>query len=318
MSQLNVAVIGVGYLGQYHAQKYAQLRETNLIGVVDSDLSRAQAIAQEYETTAYTEVTSLLDKLDAVSVVVPTQAHYEVVEPLLKAGIDVLIEKPITSTVAQADALIKLANDEKRILQVGHLERFNPVIIALAPLLEAPKFIETVRISPFKARGTDVNVILDLMIHDLDLVHALIQSPHRHLSAVGTEVFTAEQDIANARIEFENGCVSNITASRISLKQERKLRIFQHNAYIACDLGGKTISIYRKRGDVVVGPADIQMDSQSFSDTDVLLEEIKAFISAVQQRTQPVVTAAQGRQALAMALEITDSIKRSAKRSAMV
>lgn len=307
---LNVAVIGVGYLGQYHAQKYAQLPECNLLAVVDSDYERAQAIAQTYETQALTDITPILDQLDAVSVVVPTRAHYDVVEPLLKAGIDVLIEKPITSTVAQADALIELAAKEKRILQVGHLERFNPVITAVTPLLESPKFIETVRISPFKGRGTDVNVILDLMIHDLDLVHALIQAPHTHLSAVGTDVFTDQHDIANARIQYQNGCVANVTASRISLKQERKLRIFQHNAYISCDLGAKSLNIYKKQSEgAVASPTDILIDQQNFADTDVLLEEIKAFIRAVQTRETPVVTGEHGRQALATALAITEAIQ---------
>jgi len=226
MSRLRTAVVGVGYLGNFHARKYAALTDVELTGVVDSDAARASEVAAACACTAFTDYRELIGQVDAVSVVVPTQYHHQVALDFLNAGVHVLIEKPITVTIEQADELIAVAEDKKLVLQVGHLERFNPVLMAAEEVLSAPLFVESVRIAPFKPRGTDVNVVLDLMIHDIDIIQYLVKSKVARIDAIGAPVFTAEEDIANARIAFENGCVANVTASRISLKSERKMRIF--------------------------------------------------------------------------------------------
>src|SRR5450631_777859 len=246
MSTLRTAVIGVGYLGNFHAQKYAAIPGVELVGVVDSDARRAAEIAAALGTTSFSDHRELIGRVDAVSVVVPTQFHHAVAKDFLAAGVHVLIEKPITVTIAEADDLIALADKNGVVFQVGHLERFNPVLVALDDILQEPLFIESVRIAPFKPRGTDVNVVLDLMIHDIEIIQHIVKSPVERVDAVGAPVFTGEEDIANARILFKNGCVANVTASRISLKSERKMRIFQRNAYITLDFQNRKVLVAQK------------------------------------------------------------------------
>ena len=236
---LRAAVIGVGYLGKFHAQKYHALPDVELVAVVDASLQTAQAIGKELGVPGLDDYRELLNKVDVVSVVVPTPLHHTVTTEFLKHGVHVLVEKPITVTVEHAKQLIQLAKKHRCVLQVGHLERFNPAVQAAAKLIRAPRFIESHRLAPFKQRGTDVSVVLDLMIHDIDLIQELVGQPIEHIDAVGSPIFSQDIDIANARIRFAGGCVVNTTASRVSLKQERKLRIFQDDAYISVDLQQK-------------------------------------------------------------------------------
>src|SRR5689334_7962778 len=239
MSKIRAAVIGVGYLGRFHAQKYAALPSCELVAVADGRQEVRDAVAAEVKSRPVADYRELLGEVDAVSVVTPTPAHYEIADAFLDAGAHVLVEKPITETPAQAGSLIARAAEKRRILQVGHLERFNAAILAAEPHLHSPRFMECHRLAPYKERGTDVNVVLDLMIHDIDLVQSLAGSEIESIDAIGSPVFSGEIDIANARIRFANGCVANTTASRVSLKTERKLRIFEDAAYISLDLQQK-------------------------------------------------------------------------------
>lgn len=311
MRVLRTAVIGVGYLGNFHAQKYAAIAGSELIGVVDSDYSRAVEIAATLGTTPYRDHNELIGKVDAVSVVVPTQFHHLVARDFLAAGVHVLIEKPITVTIAEADELIAIADGKKLVFQVGHLERFNPVLIALEGVLKQPLFIESVRIAPFKPRGTDVNVVLDLMIHDIELIQHIVKSPVERIDAIGAPVFTGEEDIANARIAFENGCVANVTASRISLKSERKMRIFQRDAYLTLDFQNRKVLVAQKgSGELFPGVPNIKIDERELGQSDALLREIESFIAAIREGKPPQVSGRDGKMALETALKINESLNR--------
>lgn len=313
MNKTKVAVIGVGYLGRFHAQKYQQSENAELIAVCDTDKARCDEVSAELNVPAVYDMQAILEKVDAVSVVVPTQAHYQVVKTCLAQGIDVLVEKPMTTTVAQAEELIQLAKKSSAILQIGHLERFNPVITALSEVMLAPQFIECVRLAPFQPRGTDVNVVLDLMIHDIDIVQSLLHAKPTHIDAIGTPVFTQINDIVNARIHYENGCVANFTASRVSLKQERKIRLFQHDAYISIDTHNKQLAMYKKDSNAS-NPFGVVPTQKSFTEGDPLAVEIKAFLQCVQTRTAPLVTGEDGKQALAIAHEITEAVQTQRER----
>lgn len=309
MKRIRTAVIGVGYLGQFHAEKYAQLPNAELVAVVDANGARAGEVAAKVGTTACTDYRELLGKVDAVSIVVPTQYHHEVARFFLDQGVHVLLEKPVTTTLKEADDLIRVAAERRALFQVGHLERFNPVIMALDGVLTQPGFIESIRIAPFKPRGTDVNVVLDLMIHDIDIIQYLVQSPVKQIHSIGAPVFTGEEDIANARIQFENGCVANVTASRISLKSERRMRIFQPDAYINVDFQNKKVAIFRKgEGEMFPGVPNIAVDERSFEQGDALKAEIASFLEAIETGRQPVVTGEDGRRALETALKINKKL----------
>lgn len=311
MSRLRAAVIGVGYLGNFHAQKYAALEGVELIGVVDADGARSAEVAAACGCQAFTDYRELLGKVDAVSVVVPTQYHHQVAKEFLAAGVHVLIEKPITVTIEQADELISLADDGKLVFQVGHLERFNPVMMAAEEVLREPLFVESVRIAPFKPRGTDVNVVLDLMIHDIEIIQHLVKSPVAKIDAIGAPVFTGEEDIANARIAFENGCVANVTASRISLKSERKMRIFQRDAYLTLDFQNKKVLVAKKgEGELLPGVPNVQVKEQELGQSDPLLSEISSFVEAITEGKQPQVSGRDGRMALETALKINEALNR--------
>jgi len=303
---LRTAVIGVGYLGRFHAQKYAQIAGSTLVAVVDANAEGCAKVAAELGTKAVSDYRELFGAVDAVSLAVPTPLHHKIGCELLKNGIDVLIEKPIATTVAEARELVDLARTHKRILQVGHLERFNPAVLAAAERLQTPRFVESHRLAPFKQRGTDVSVVLDLMIHDIDLIQELVGTPIEHIDAVGASVFSGEIDIVNARLRFEGGCVVNTTASRISLKQERKIRIFQDDAYLSVDMQQKILTVIRKKDAAPVeSPAQVSIEEQNFDQGDALLAEIEAFLKAVRERSTPVVTGEDGLRALETAMKIT-------------
>ncbi len=306
MTKLRALVIGVGYLGRFHAQKFAALEDVELIGVVDASAERAAEVAAEVGTRAYTDYRSLLDQVDLVSVVVPTQEHFQVARDCFAAGCHVLLEKPVTRTVEEADQLIELARSKNLVFQVGHLERFNPAILALQGVIKNPQFIESHRLAPFKPRGTDVNVVLDLMIHDIDIILSIVGHPIKTVNSVGVPVLSAEVDIANARLQFENGCVANVTASRVSREAMRKVRIFQPDAYISIDYQERKIAIYRKlEGESMIpGLPNIAMEEKSFTQSDALLAEIRSFVEVARQGGRPVVSGEDGRRALEVALQI--------------
>ncbi len=319
MKTVNVGVVGVGYLGTYHAEKYASMPHVELVGVADIDVARAREIAARFGVTATNDHRKLIGNVDAVSIAVSTSQHYSVARDFLENGVDVLIEKPITTSLDEADALIELARSNHRILQVGHLERFNPTTVALQQIVTRPLFIESHRLSIFKPRCTDVSVILDLMIHDIDLILSFVRSDIREIRASGVAVISEHVDIANARLEFESGCVANVTASRISMKNERKLRIFQQDAYVSVDFANRRILCIRKNGgkpDSLIPGADIQ--TIDFAAADPLNEELVAFIEAVRTRKAPPVTGEMGRDALKAALDILETIQAFNRRHAEV
>lgn len=303
---LRAAVIGVGYLGRFHAQKYAALPDVELVGVVDPNPERAAAVAKELGTAAFAGHAELAGKVDLVSIASTTESHYRIARDCLAAGLHVLVEKPITVTVAEADELIAMAAAGKRMLQVGHLERYNPAWLAVRDRIGTPLFIEAHRMAPFKPRGTDVSVILDLMIHDLDLILPLVKSPIANLRASGVAVLTEGIDIANARIEFANGCVANITASRASTASLRRMRIFQHHEYLSVDFGERKLGFARKRDALIEGESPIDSESRIEPPGDALLSEIQAFVASVRGEAVPGGTCSgrDGREALAVALEI--------------
>jgi predicted dehydrogenase len=309
MSIITTAVIGTGYLGKFHVQKYAELPQSKLVGIVDSNPETARSVAAQYGVEAYTDYRTLLSKVDAISIVVPTRQHFEMAKAFLKHGSHVLVEKPITTTVAQAQELIKLAKQHQRVLQVGHLERFNNAVIDLNRFLNGPQFIESHRLAPFKPRGTDVSVVLDLMIHDIDIILTIVDSPLVHIDTSGAAILSNAVDIANARLQFANGCVANVTASRVSMKTERKMRIFQQDAYLSVDFHRQILSIYRKgHGEMFPGIADIESQQIRYEDGDALKTEIELFLKAVREGTAPIVSGEDGKQALEAAIQITEML----------
>jgi len=309
MNKIRAAVIGVGYLGRFHAQKYAGLAGCELVAVVDGREEVRNAVAAEVGSRAVADYRELLGKVDAVSVVTPTPAHFEIADAFLAAGAHVLVEKPITETPEQARALIARAKAQHRILQVGHLERFNAAVLAAEPHLREPRFMECTRLAPYKERGTDVNVVLDLMIHDIDLVQSLASSDIVSIDAVGTPVFTAEIDFANARLRFANGCVANITASRVSMKTERKLRIFEDAAYISLDLQQKILTLIRKR-DAAPAPGQlpVSIEEANLEQGDALKAEIESFLDCIRNDRRPIVSGEDGLRALETAIRITEQV----------
>lgn len=302
---LKCGVIGVGYMGQFHAEKYAALANAELVGIYDVNLERAEQLAKTLQCTAFSDYYALLDQVDAVSIAVPTQYHYPVALECLNHAIHVLLEKPIATTLSQANQLIRAAKKNNRILQIGHLEHFNPVFQAAKPYINQPRFIEALRISPFKPRNTDVDVILDLMIHDLELIQYLVAAKIKHISASGACIITDKTDIANVRITFENGCVANLTASRISTKSERILRVFQQNAYLHVNFQQRKLIVHQKNKN------DINVTDCPIPEEDALSAEIKAFLQAISQGLQPEVSGQEGKQALSTSLKIHRLLQQS-------
>lgn len=308
--QIRTGVIGVGYLGQHHARIYSNMPGVKLVGVVDINKERADEIAKTYSTTPFYDYRELLDKVDAVSIVVPTVLHHKVAMDLIANDIDILLEKPITTTIAEAEDLIMEAEGHSLILQIGHLERFNAAMMALAKIIKGPRFIESHRLGPFIDRGTDVSVILDLMIHDIDILLSLVASDVEEIRAVGVPVLSSDIDIANARIEFKSGCVANVTASRISKEKMRKIRIFQEDAYISLDYQAQELFVYRKSGGDGLEKPKIAMDRIEVEKGEPLQAELTAFIDSVRRRTRPLVSGHEGKEALKVALKVLGAIKK--------
>ncbi len=312
---VRVAVVGSGYLGRFHAEKYAGLEGVTLVGIVDTDTPKAAAVAARCHTQALARYQDLIGQVDAVSIAVPTPAHYAVARDFLENGVDVLIEKPMTTTLAQAHGLIELAEREGLILQVGHLERFNPAVVAVRELIHKPMFIESHRLSIYQGRRTDVSVVLDLMIHDIDIILNFVGAPVKAIHASGAAVVSDHCDIANARIEFATGCVANITASRISTKNQRKVRLFQKNAYIAVDFALREITHIRQTGATGDGLIPgMEVNQSRFPEGDALEGELRSFVQAVAQRREPEVTGEMGYQALAIALNVMEQIDDATRR----
>jgi predicted dehydrogenase len=312
MQKIRAAVIGVGYLGRFHAQKYAQAAGCELVAVADSRPEACEALAAELKIRAVTDYRALLGKVDAVSVATPTPAHFAIARDFLEAGAHVLVEKPITDTPAEARELIALAARRERVLQVGHLERFNSAILAAEPHLNSPRFVECHRLAPYRERGTDVNVVLDLMIHDIDIVQTIVGAPITSIDAIGTPVFSQDIDIANARIRFAGGCIANATASRVSVKTERKMRIFEDDAYLSLDLQQKILTVIRKRAAADgPGPLPVTIEEQSLEPGDALKAEIDSFLECARSGRRPVVSGEAGLMALETAMRITEQVNRS-------
>ena len=314
MKIIKVGVIGVGYLGRFHAQKYAAMEGVQLIGVADVDSERAEEVARECSTTSFSSYEELLDHVNAVSIVVPTVQHHDVAIACLKKNIDVLVEKPISTTTEEADNIIAHAEKNNCILQVGHLERFNPAVMAMKPMLTHPLFIEAHRISVFKNRGTDVDVVLDLMIHDIDIILSIIDAPIQAIHTVGSPVITQLTDIANARIIFENGCTANVTVSRISMDNIRRMRIFQPGTYISVDFIKKEVMSIRLKEDVQNAFPMPDVHKQGFKEQDILELELCDFISNVRNRSKPTVSGIEGRRALEVALQVVRQINENLAR----
>ena len=315
MQKIRTAAIGVGYLGSYHAEKYTLLPQSNLVAICDSNLERCNEIAKQYNVPGVQDYKSLLGKVDAVSIAVPTPFHHEVGKFFLENGVHVLMEKPIATNAEQADDLIATAKKSNAVLQIGHLERFNNAIKALDPVLHQPRFIESLRLAPFKLRGIDVNVVLDLMIHDIDIIQSIVKSEITDIRASGASVLSPYIDIANARIEFANQCVANVTASRVSLKLERKLRIFQHDCYIGLDLDHKHLVVHRKgTREMFPGIPEITREKQRFLKGDALKDQIESFLNCIINNEKPVVTGEDGKRALETAIKITQLVRQTNER----
>ncbi|MDY6843418.1 MAG: Gfo/Idh/MocA family oxidoreductase [Thermodesulfobacteriota bacterium] len=302
---IRVGVVGVGYLGKFHAEKYSKMNDVKLVGVVDVVKERADQIACQFNTRSFHSHLDLLKEIDAVSIVVPTEFHFMVSRDFIVKGIHTMIEKPITKNVDEAEELTSLAKKSGAIIQVGHLERFNPAVVALCDYLEHPLFIETHRLSSFKDRGTDVDVILDMMIHDIEIILCLVKSPVLSIDAVGVPVVTKKVDIANARLKFENGCVANITASRISDKEMRKIRVFQSDSYLSADCLKNEVTGYRRIEEREGAPPTILPINFETHKVDPLEDELRCFIDSVWTHAEPRVSGEDGTAALKIACEIT-------------
>jgi predicted dehydrogenase len=313
VEKVKVGVVGVGYFGWFHVEKYAKIPDVELIGVADIDEARARQVAEHFSTHLFTDYRRLLGKVEAVSIAVPTPIHFQVARDFIDHGTDVLLEKPMTTTPEEAEALIELAETKRRILQIGHLERFNSAVIGLNGLLGDPLFIDSLRFSPFLERAAQVDVVLDLMIHDIDIILSIVQSQVRSISAVGVPVISPHLDIANARIEFENGCVANITASRVSRKKLRQIRVFQESGSFTIDFLSQKMRALRKREDSE-GPRIVSEEIE-ITPTDALECEILSFMEKVRDRITPLVSGRSGKTALEVALAITGQIERNTGRT---
>ena len=304
MDSVRVGVVGVGALGQHHARVYASLPDTTLAGVVDPHPGRAEEIAAPLGAPVYSSHTDLFGKVDAVSIATPTVLHAEIGEQFLKQGIHVLVEKPISHTLEDADRLIRAARENDRVLQVGHLERFNPAVVQLRKIVTKPRFFEAHRMGLFSPRSLDIDVILDLMIHDLDIIGLLVPSPVADLTAVGIAILTNRIDIANARIQFADGCVANVTASRVSMEKIRKLRFFQKQEYISLDYTRQEVAVFSLNRRPGGGIPDIVGRKLTPEKKEPLREELRAFLNAVRGSGPVECSGEDGRKALALALQI--------------
>ena len=306
---LRCAVVGVGHLGKWHAAKYAQLPDTELVAVVDSNAASAREVAARHDCEPVLDHRALLGRVDAVSIAAPTTLHYAIARDFLEVGCHVLVEKPITTTIEEAEALNQLAEDRGVVLQVGHLERFNTALRRLLEEPLEPRFIESHRLAPFKPRATDVSVVLDLMIHDIDIILTLVNAPLSDIRASGAQILTGDIDIANARLEFADGCVANVTSSRVSTRSERRMRIFQPHGYASIDFQNRTLALHHMGDDDPdTGVPEIQSEELIFDDADALLAEIQAFVAAAKGEQPVIVDGRAGQRALETAARITDLV----------
>ncbi|MBL8189130.1 MAG: Gfo/Idh/MocA family oxidoreductase [Acidobacteria bacterium] len=311
MSQkIKTAVIGVGHLGKEHARVYHSLEQCDLVAVCDTNESGGHLIAEKYGARYTKDYRELLGEVEAVSVATPTVNHHEVTCAFLEAGVGVLVEKPISRTLEEADEMIRLAEAKNVVLQVGHIERFNPAFQALQRELTSPKFFEAHRMGIFTMRSLDIDVVMDLMVHELDIIATLTGSEVVKIEAVGIPILTQKIDLANARLEFANGCIANITASRVSAERLRKLRVFQPNEYYSLDYAEQQVGVFKLTPPKTAGALpEIVAQGLDITKREPLLAEIESFVSAVSANTVPVVTGAEGRRALALAIEVLDKIK---------
>jgi predicted dehydrogenase len=319
-----VAVVGVGAFGRNHARVYRELEQRGeplrLAAVVDTNLEQARSVAQQYSAAAFSSIEQMLASkasIQAASVAAPTIFHLKAARALMDAGIDVLIEKPVAATLSEADELIRVAEANRRVAQVGHVERFNPAVAATVPLISRPMFFEGHRLSVFTPRSLDVDVVLDLMIHDLDIVLSFVDSPVKQIRAVGLPILSRKVDIANVRVEFESGCVANFTASRVSTERVRKLRFFQPQQYISIDYGRQDVLVFsvgEESGGAPSTNPQIRMAKPEIFPQEPLRAELKSFLEAVQTRSKPLVSLYDGRRALALALNITSAIQEHARK----
>lgn len=307
--KIRVAVIGVGYLGNFHAQKYAKIEGAELVGVTDADAERANEVAAANGTKAFASHTELLGKVDAVSIVTPTESHYRLGMEFLQAGADVLIEKPIANSVQEAGELVRAAESAGRILQVGHLERFNGAMYALGDRVKTPSYIEAFRLSPFPNRSTDVDVVLDVMIHDIDLVLKLAGSEVEEVEAFGMPIVSDKDDLASARIRFKNGAVANITANRASKERVRRINVYQRDACIAIDYASQSVTVSRPTPDASTGLRPLVDEEIAAEKKDALFEELSSFVEACSTRKTPVVSGVDGKRALEVAVMVQLAIK---------
>jgi predicted dehydrogenase len=331
LNKIKVGVIGVGHLGRLHVQNYKLISDVEIVGIYDVDFKRVQEVANEFQVKAFDNLEPLLEQIEVASIVVSTTNHFDITQACLERGIHCLVEKPITGTLSEADRLIQISNEKHLILQVGHIERFNPAIVALNDVELHPMFIESHRLASFNPRGTDVAVVLDLMIHDIDIILHLVKSPVTKIDASGVAVVTDEVDIANARLGFANGCVANITASRISQKKMRKMRLFQRNAYIGIDFLQKFSEIYQlvDSNQAKIQPNQIPIEfgqlnqygklkkityeRRQIEEANALKMELESFLNSVKTGKRPAVSGVDGREALRVAIQITEMIKSQVK-----
>ncbi|UCD55145.1 MAG: Gfo/Idh/MocA family oxidoreductase [Candidatus Omnitrophota bacterium] len=309
MAKINVGVVGVGYLGSRHARVYSQLKSANLVCVCDIDKKRAKKVAKKHRVWYLPDYRTLFDKVDAVSISVPTNLHYRIAKDFLNNGIHVLIEKPITNTIDEAQELIDIADSKKLTLQVGHIERFNPVVRAVEPLIKNARFIECHRAGPYKKkkRVKDVGVVLDLMIHDIDIILSLVKSEVKSIEAVGISTISLHEDIANVRLNFKNGTIADITASRVTKEEVRQIKISQKDIYITLNYLHQDAFIVRKAGDKVL------KEKLKIEKKEPLKQELKSFIASIQNNIRPIVSGKEGKMALGVALDILEKIKSSKK-----
>jgi len=308
MKKIKVAVIGVGYLGEFHAQKYKNNKNVDLVGVVDINKKRCNEISKKLGVAPYYSFKEIINEIDAVSIVVPTNLHYKIAKYFIENNKHVLIEKPFAENIKDARKIKKISNEKKIILQIGHIERFNGAFSKLQTMVKKPLFIECNRISPFKVRGTEVDVIMDLMIHDLDIIMSLNKSKIKNIQAKGINVLTNTTDIANARITFENNCVCNLSSSRISDKVERKMRVFQKNEYFSLDYQNSILDSYKKIKNKNI--INIEKKQYKFVKNDSLNKEIESFIKCIKYKKKPIVSSNDGLNALKYSLQISKLIKK--------
>ncbi|MGQ9647498.1 MAG: Gfo/Idh/MocA family oxidoreductase [Thermodesulfobacteriota bacterium] len=315
MDQIKVGVVGVGYLGQFHAEKYAKMEGVELVGVVDIDSARAKEIARRHHTQPFFNHAELYDRVQAVSVVVPTPSHHSIAKDLFLHGIDILLEKPIAKTLEEADELIALAESKGLLLQVGHSERFNGALLAAAEKIRNPLFVESQRLGPFTGRAADVNIVIDLMIHDIDIALNVIDSNVKAIHAIGFPVLTPYVDVANARMEFENGCVANLTASRVSKEKTRRTQIFQPEGTLTIDYLFQKAFFTRKLPSPEKNEnAESITDEIPVNKVDALETELRSFIHSVRYRKEVPVSGRDGKRALEVALQIIEKIEEGMER----